>query len=547
VRIVSRREALLSALVVFVVAFAVRAWAAAHIVFPTPEDTAYYVGVARRIVESGPVDGLVSNAIWSYQTPPLVFPRPAFEVWLPLPSFLAALPMALLGTTFDAAQWSAVLLGSIVPVLGWRLALDVAVERGLPAGRARTLALGTGLTSAVYLPLVLHSALPDSTMPFAVLALAACLLMPRIARDPRGARPTNPALIGLGVLLGLAALTRNEAIWLGVIWAFLAWRTVGTTVRERLLMIGVPAVVALILFAPWAYRNLVVLGSPLPGQALTNALSVTGFDIFAWRDPPTLDRYLAVGPERLLAMRVEGLGHNLLNVLLLLGIPVAPIGLLALPWQARGRALRPVLLVSAMTFLVTSLAFPVATTWGTFLHAAGPAHVLLVLSCMGALDAGIARLATWRGWTRPVAWLGGALGIFGSALFCLVFIPAYGADSRATEVQYAAIERHLAQAGEPIETGGPVITNFPIWLSEATGAQALALPGETPQDVLDLATRFGARRLIVIGGEHAGWPDVLDGDAAGAECFEEINIQPPAGDPDEGPLRDVRAFQVGCP
>ena len=68
-----------------------------------------------------------------------------------------------------------------MPVLAWRLAADVAAERGLPPGRARTLAIGTGLTTAVYLPLLLHSALPDSTMPFAVLALAACLLMTRIA------------------------------------------------------------------------------------------------------------------------------------------------------------------------------------------------------------------------------------------------------------------------------------------------------------------------------------------------------------------------------
>ena len=48
------------------------------------------------------------------------------------------------------------------------------------------------------------------------------------------------------------------------------------------------------------------------------------------------------------------------------------IGILALPWQARDRALRPVVLISAIAFLVTSLLFPVATTWGTFLHAAAP-------------------------------------------------------------------------------------------------------------------------------------------------------------------------------
>ena len=57
-------------------------------------------------------------------------------------------------------------------------------------------------------------------------------------------------------------------------------------------------------------------------------------------------------------MRVTGLSHNLFNVLLLLGIPVSLIGLVALPWQGRDRALRPVLLVAVLTFLVTSLAVP---------------------------------------------------------------------------------------------------------------------------------------------------------------------------------------------
>ena len=76
------------------------------------------------------------------------------------------------------------LVGSLVPVLAWRLAADVAEERGLAPGRARTLALGTGLTAVVFLPLVLFGALPDSTMPFATFALAARLLMTRILRTP---------------------------------------------------------------------------------------------------------------------------------------------------------------------------------------------------------------------------------------------------------------------------------------------------------------------------------------------------------------------------
>ena len=212
----TRREAWLAGGLVFVAALIVRCAFARSLSFPTPEDTAYYVTAARNLVEGR---GLVSDAIWSYGTPPLVFPRPAFEVWLPLPTFLAAGAMAVLGTTFDAAKVPAILIGSFVPVLAWRLAADLADELRLPVGRARTLAVGVGLTAAVELPLVLFGALPDSTMLFAALTLVA---LPADDPDPgppvrdRGGYRTlrDARLIGLGIVLGLAALTRNEVAWL---------------------------------------------------------------------------------------------------------------------------------------------------------------------------------------------------------------------------------------------------------------------------------------------------------------------------------------------
>src|SRR6478609_9236989 len=111
-RLMTRREAMLTALGLFVVALVTRIVVASVIVFPKPEDTAYYVGVARNLVEGR---GLVTDALWSFATPNLVIPHPAFEVWLPLPTFLAAIPMAFLGTTFQAAQVSSVLVGALVP------------------------------------------------------------------------------------------------------------------------------------------------------------------------------------------------------------------------------------------------------------------------------------------------------------------------------------------------------------------------------------------------------------------------------------------------
>src|SRR5205085_1511773 len=136
-------------------------------------------------------------------------------------------------------QVMSVVVGALVAVLAWRVAADVAAERKLPIGRARTLAVGTGLTAAVYLPLLLHSALPDSPALFGLLALSATVLMVRLASRPEW----TAGLVALGVLIGLAALTRNEAVWLALTWAVIAWRTTrarGQVVRA----LAVPAVVA---------------------------------------------------------------------------------------------------------------------------------------------------------------------------------------------------------------------------------------------------------------------------------------------------------------
>jgi len=534
-----------------VVALAARALAAAGVVHPA-EDAAYYIGVARNLVEGR---GLVSDALWSYGTPPLVFPRPAFEVWLPLPSLLFAIPLALVGgpapvpliNAVRAAQLVSGLLGAVLAVLAWRLAADVATERGLPTGRARVLAIGVGLTTAVYLPLLLGSIQPDSTIPFGVLVLGACLLAARVLRDPRGARPTDLRLLGIGVLVGLAALTRNEAIWLALTWAWLALRASGIERAERLRLVGIVAVVAILVFAPWAVRDWRVFGSPLPGQAAMNALSVTGSDIFAWQDPPTLARYLAQGPAALVGMRVNGITHNLVSVLLLLGMPVSLIGLLALPWQARDRALRPLVLMAGTTFLVTSLLFPVATTWGTFLHAAAAVHVLLIVSALGALDAGLAKLAARMGWQRPVAWLGALLTVGWSAMFSLALLPSVGATSADTERRYRVLAQELAAAGAPLDGQHPVITDFPIWLAESERVSSLALPNEPPSSVADLAKHFGAQLLVLASTERGIWPATLASGDPAAACFHELTLATPTDPADAAAVNGVRVWRIACP
>ena len=238
-------------------------------------------------------------------------------------------------------------------------------------------------------------------------------------------------------------------------------------------------------------------------------------------------------------MRVTGFLHNLLNVLLLLGLPISILGVISIPLVWPSRSLRPLAWYSLITFLFTCLVFPVSTTWGTFLHAAGPVHVWLVIGALLLLDAVIARVGQMRGWTRPVAWLGPALAIFGSVLFSLVLLGTFGRGSIETRDYYAQLGARMAEAGHPLdETAGPVISDFPIWLADTQGARALALPDEPPVDVFDLARAFPGTRYVVLseGDDHEHWPEDVDAGAPWSECFRELDIG----------MAPTRVFEIVC-
>ncbi len=546
----SRRESWLRAGLVFAVALVVRLWAAAQVPFAIPEDTTYYWGVARNLAEGR---GFMTDAIWSYATAArdpatgafgFFFPRPAFEIWLPLPSLLGLFPMLVGGSTaYGMTLPVAALVGALVPVVIWRIAADFAEERPLSADRSRTLAVGAGLVAAVALPLVLPSAHLDSTNLYALPALLACLLMVRLLRRPPE-RALDGRLVGLGLLIGVAGLARNEAAWVGIAWAlvaFAAWRRagLGSVVRA----VAVPGLIAVAVMSPWLVRDWLTFGSPLPGQAITNAWAITGNEIFAWRDPATAAEYLALGPAAWLQHRVDGFLHDLLDVLLVPGAPIAVVGLVALPWVSRFRALRPLLVLALITFLVATLVFPVQTRWGTFLHASVPAAVLLLVAGLAGLDEGLAWVGRRRGWTRPVAWLAPLFAGLGAILFMVPGVIAYGGQARGTEAAYADLGRRMAEAGVPLDGAAPVIANHPIWLAEVHRTSTLALPDEPVASVLDLARTFGAR-YVVVDGDHGGWPGRLASDPDAA-CLEPVALPPPA----EGTARGsaFRVFRVACP
>jgi hypothetical protein len=165
-------------------------------------------------------------------------------------------------------------------------------------------------------------------------------------------------------------MTRNEAIWLGLTFAIIEWSNVrGAFTRwsDRVGAWGIRVIpvafFAFLVFAPWALRDWVAFGSPLPGQALTNALSLDGRDIFAWQEQPTLARYLAAGPAKLLELRVTGTIHNVVFVLLFLGSRCRSSASSACPRIAGWRRRQPVAAApSARPFGPSAIGRPARST-----------------------------------------------------------------------------------------------------------------------------------------------------------------------------------------
>jgi hypothetical protein len=487
---------------------------------PLTEGASYYVAVARNLVAGR---GLVIDAIWSYATPPLVLPRPAFELWQPMASFVAAPPMAVLGPTFSAAQVAFALLGALLAPLAWLVARDAVGRLSLSDRRAQSITIGAGVLTAICAPLLLAGATPDSTLPFAVAGVSACLLMPRAIQGDRR------AIVGLGIVLGLAYLTRLEAVWFGltfVVGAFINRRVVRSAARLGVAVAAIAALVA----APWWLRNLAVFGTALPGQLTDNLFLTRNEQIFASLDRPTFAGFLDQGAPTLAANIGAALWHDLVNVLLVPAGPIAALGVLTVLIGLRRRAVRPagtlalLLGAGAITFLATSILFPVATLWGTFAHAAGPLHVGLIVAALIGADALVARVREWRSWPRANAWLAPA-GLAAVSLPIAILTltgAAASANSDARRINDIAQVLPAALEAVGVPSTAPLIADRPVWLSDALENPVITLPDEPVTAITQLARKFHAGAVLVTE-PRGSLPAALRSPDA-APCFVELVV-----------------------
>jgi hypothetical protein len=174
-------------------------------------------------------------------------------------------------------------------------------------------------------------------------------------------------------------------------------------------------------------------------------------------------------------------------------------------------------------------------------------HVLLVLTGILGLDAVITHLGQRVGWERSASWVGALGSAIVSLLFTTVLLPSYGQGSRDTAHHFEELGARMAAIGRPLDRGtGPVISNFPIWMAETQRVDSLALPDESPADVLDLAGHFDAKLLVLVGAAGSHWPADLQSGQQGSDCFVPVDLGPYTGG-GEDPLAETTVYAIGCP
>jgi hypothetical protein len=492
--------------------------------------------------------GLTEPFLWNYLDDPSGLPHPAFSYWMPLTAFLAALGMVLTGhLAWFAARLPFLLSSALIPPL------TAAISYALTS--RRDLAMLSGLLavfSGSYAPYLTTT---DSFTPYMLFGALFWLVVggrwrivdgqPQIAisQSPasNGSPPTgnrkseivnrkseivSPFL--LGFLAGLMHLTRADGIlwlplaFLAVIFIYspsslLSHHAASLTHHSSLITRSfsriTPHVIRLIrsllgyllVMLPWFVRNQVTFGTPLaPGGS--RALWLTQYDqLFAYpASQLTFASWWRSGLGGILGDRIWALGMNLANTLAVQGnvflLPLILIGL----WQLRrDRRVWLAVLAWGLTFVVMTLVFPLAGARGGYLHSCAALQPFW----WAVAPLGLARLIAWgarrRGWREGQAFTVFAAGTVGITILATALvvqgkvIGSVGGEEAWSQERaaYSRLENILDKQGAPSDA--VVIVVNPPGYYLASGRPAIAVPDGDVQTVLEVASRYNARYLIL--------------------------------------------------
>jgi hypothetical protein len=354
----------------FLAAFAVRVLASIGYGDPAYPDSFYYANVARELAAG---HGLEVDYVWNFvdvggripADPTL--PIPSNAHWMPLAAFVQVPFLWVFGDTTLGHSLAFWLIGATAAPLAYLIGRD--------AGFGKLASIGGGLLCAVPGTVTQFVSQPDNFalfMPLGALALWLC---------GRGLRGQRFSFVLGGLIVGLATLSRNDGILLGVPFAlaFVAerWRRWEEGIDPLGEPIGWFASLGclagfLAVVGPWYARQLAVFGSLSPSAASGRILLIRDYnELWSAGAFPTLASFLAQGPQAILLSRAGGLAMALV---IFAGLPLllflAPFSLVGAWRERRNRLVRPWIAYAITLFAFNAILFAVHVPFGTFLHSA---------------------------------------------------------------------------------------------------------------------------------------------------------------------------------
>lgn len=493
-------------LLLFGVAIVARLLVASLFAEPAYPDAYYYANLARELAAG---NGFQVDFIWNFvevggRLPAEgVLPIPSNAHWMPLASLIQVPFIWLLGPTATASALPFWLASAAVAPLTWVIGRD--------AGLAHWQAALAGLVVAVPGGVAPYLGQPDN---FAIFMLLGALALWLCARGLRGDR--RSFALG-GLVVGLAFLSRNDGILLGVPYA-LAFAA-DLLRPPRLSRIGWwPALACaagfVLVVTPWLVRQAEVFGSLSPSSAGGRILFIREYrELYSVSTETTLSSFLAQGPLALIGSRIDGLLGALRTLaaapLLVLLVPPLAIG----AWrQRRAAAFLPWSAYTLALLVFSALVSAVHVPYGTFLHSAVallPHAYLLAIVGIAAIVGWIAaRRPSWEAATatRNLTLMAVGVVLAMSVVATLITIRAWEREQGARTDVLAALAVH--------GRSGDVVMSPDAGAYRYHGGWSGIVTPDDPLSVVEEALRLYDARWLVLESDHitAGLRPVLAGE-----------------------------------
>lgn len=481
------------AVTLYALALIVRVLLIALFPHPAYPDSYYYADVAHALLAGRgfSVDFIYSFADVGGHLPAApVLPIPSNGYWLPLASLVQLPSIWLLGGSGLASALPFALVGSLAAPMTWRIAVE--------AGSTRRVALAAGVAVAVPAAAAIFMAQPDNFALYQVLGTAALWLTARGLAGRRG----SFALAGL--MVGLASLSRNDGVLLGVVVALAfawdrlrPWRSAGG--RPQIPWRYALASLALFLacVGPWYVRQLATYGAISP--AALRSLFLTSYDQFnSVSANVSLASFLNQGLASLLTSRALGLlaaiGTFAGEACPIVLVPFIIIGAA----QRRSVAFGPFLTYALLFTAATGLFFPLYVPFGTFIHSAValvPYSYILGMEGLASATRWVARRrAGWQEERAERMFLaaGAATAVFTAAVFAAAtVVPAWSHDRETRLAAGAALTALHVPASDRLMTADPAGFEY------LTGRGGVVTPADPLATVEVVARDYDVRWLVL--------------------------------------------------